>query len=347
MPTHLKALDRLEASDPLTVIPTRRPTDIDCRTMRRLVVFSDPGGAKPCLSLAQKWRVADDVLVCSDRQYAFFETFGIPVRAARDSDAPSILDEFRPHAIYTGTSYTSCIEIAFVCAALNRRIHSASFVDHYTGFATRFGSGASRILPDEIHVVDERARAAAAEAGLPLEIIRITGNPYHDFLRGWRSPLNKAQVFERLGIHPTEAKTILFAPDPLSNAGGVDAFGTDEVATSRLLLRCLREAAQPFQVLVKAHPNQSLDYLLSGLDDVPPNVNLHVVRPESDAFLNDLIQHVDLVAGMISNLLSEAEAMGKATLRIEIGFRDAIIHCDRRRGVVSHANELKDRVTTL
>jgi CDP-glycerol glycerophosphotransferase (TagB/SpsB family) len=287
--------------------------------MRRLIVFSDPGGAKPCLSLAKKWQASDELLLCSDRQYAFFEMFGVRVRHCNGLDAPAIFAEFKPENLYTGTSYTSRIEMDFIREAAKRGIPSASFVDHYTGFDVRFGTAEARILPDEIHVLDHKAAALAREAGLPESRIRITGNPYHEFLRSWQSQLTKEEVFQQLGIPVSEAKTILFAPDPLSNAGGADKFGTDEVAILGLLLEALGEIGKPIQLLIKAHPNQSMDYLKTGLKYLPRNVEVHLVTSEKDALLNDLIQHADLVAGMFSSLLIEAELLGAKTLRILCG----------------------------
>ena len=289
--------------------------------MRRLIVFSDPGGAKPCLSVAKKWREFDKLLVCSDRQYAFFETFGIPVRDCRGEDASAIFDEFRPDSLFTGTSYTSRIERNFIRESAKRGIPSASFVDHYTGFDVRFESGDERILPDEIHVLDQKAASLACEAGLPESRIRITGNPYHEFLRSWRSQLTKEEVFQKLGIPVSDAKTILFAPDPLSNAGGAEKFGTDEVAILALLLEALGEIGKPIQLLIKAHPNQSMDYLKTGLKNLPGNVEVHLVPSEKDALLNDLIQHADLVVGIFSSLLLEADLLGAKTLRILAGIQ--------------------------
>jgi hypothetical protein len=284
--------------------------------MRRLIVFSDPGGAKPCLSLAKKWQASDELLVCSDRQYAFFESFESPVRYCRGEDAHAIFQEFQPDFLYSGTSYTSLIELDFICEAKRRGIHTASFVDHYTGFDVRFGTEEARILPDEIHVLDEKAAALAREAGLPERRIRITGNPYHEFLCSWRSRLTKEQVFQKLEIPLSDAKTILFAPDPLSNAGGAEKFGTDEVAILKLFLEALGESEHPAQLLIKAHPNQSLDYLKTGLQSVPRNVEVHLVTTEKDAFLNDLIQQTDLVAGMFSSLLIEAVILKTRALGI-------------------------------
>jgi hypothetical protein len=287
--------------------------------MRRLIVFSDPGGAKPCLVLAQKWTESDEVLVCSDRHYAFFEMFGIPVRHCTGTDAAAIFAEFKPENLYTGTSYTSRIEMEFVREAARRGIHTASFVDHYTGFDVRFGTAEARILPDEIHVLDEKAAALAREAGLPGRRIRITGNPYHKFLGSWRSRLTKEQVFQKLEIPLSDAKCILFAPDPLSNSGGADKFGTDEVVILKFFLESLGEIGKPIQLLIKAHPNQSMDYLKTGLKNLPRNVEVHLVTSEKDALLNDLIQHADLVAGMFSSLIIEAEILGAKTFRILCG----------------------------
>jgi hypothetical protein len=289
--------------------------------MRRLIVFSDPGGAKPCLSLAKKWRESDELLVCSDRQYAFFETFVIPVRQCRGEDARAIFDEFRPDSLLTGTSYTSRIEMDFVHEAAKRGIPSASFVDHYTGFDVRFGTAEARIFPDEIHVIDEKAAALAREAGLPESRIRITGNPYHEFLRSWQSQLTKEEVFQQLGIPVPDAKTILFAPDPLSNAGGAEKFGTDEVAILALFLEALGETGKPIQIIIKPHPNQSIDYLKTGLKNLPGNVAVHLVPSEKDALLNDLMQHSNFVAGMFSSLLIEAELLEAKTLRILCGIK--------------------------
>jgi hypothetical protein len=293
--------------------------------MRRLIVFSDPGGAKPCLSLAKKWQESDEVLVCSDRCYAFFEIFGIPVRQCRGEDAHAIFEEFQPDLLFTGTSYTSRIELDFVCEAKKRGIHTTSFVDHYTGFDVRFGTLEARILPDEIHVLDEKAAALAREAGLPERRIRITGNPYHEFLGSWRSRLTKEQVFQKLEIPLSDAKTILFAPDPLSNAGGAEKFGTDEVAILALFLVALGETGQPIQLLIKAHPNQSMEYLKTGLKNVPKNVEVHLVPAEKDALLNDLIQQTDLVVGMFSSILIEAELLGKKAIGILSGFKNGIV----------------------
>jgi UDP-N-acetylglucosamine 2-epimerase len=235
----------------------------------------------------------------------------------------------------------------FTCEAKKRGIHTASFVDHYTGFDVRFGFGEARILPDEIHVLDEKAAALAREAGLPERRIRITGNPYHEFLGSWRSRLTKEQVFQKLEIPLSDAKIILFAPDPLSNAGGAEKFGTDEVAILKLFLESLGEAGRPTQLFIKAHPNQSMEYLKTGLKNVPKNVEVHLVPAEKDALLNDLIQQTDLVVGMFSSILLEAELLGKKSLGILVGFKKGIIFQQTATSPITDKEKLFKQIKTI
>ena len=78
---------------------------------RGLFVFSDPGGAKPILSYATLNDSLSDVLIISDRKYSFFNDFQISVNFYNNDSIAEIIDKFKPSFIFTGTSYTSKIEI--------------------------------------------------------------------------------------------------------------------------------------------------------------------------------------------------------------------------------------------
>ncbi|NDB36685.1 MAG: hypothetical protein EB023_15400, partial [Flavobacteriia bacterium] len=127
---------------------------------------------------------------------------------------------------------------------------------------------------------------------------------------------SKQEVFKQLGIPLSTAKTILFAPDPLSNAGGAKKYGTDEVAILVDFLKVLGEIEEPILLLLKAHPNQSIEYLKNGLQSTPNNVRCFLIPPQHDVHLNELIQHSHLVVGIFSNLLVEAECLGAKVLRL-------------------------------
>lgn len=288
---------------------------------RRLIVFSDPGGAKPCLALADKWLQNHDILVCSDREFAFFECFGIKVRKCSTDQADAVIKEFGPCSIYTGTSYSSDFERAFLAKGRERGVPTSSFVDHYTQFRSRFVLGDDLILPDEVNVLDERAYNLAVEEGIPHDRIHITGNPYHDYLRRWTSSISRSDLWRKLGFFDSLGPVLLFAPDPLSNAGGIDKFGSDERLILRYLMDALEEIGDPVQLVIKAHPNQNIKYLEDALGDrfEKLGINCFIAGPEIDSALNDLIVRSDLVIGMFSSLIVEAEILGVPTLRLLCG----------------------------
>ena len=273
------------------------------------------------MALSQKWKLSDDLLVCSDRRHSFFGMFNVPVRICRDQEAPAIFEEFQPHSVFTGTSYTSSLELNFLREAAKRSIHSTSFIDHYTEFRRRFQCGDESVFPDEIHVLDKKAAGLAVCDGLPEQRIRITGNPYHEFLRNWQPSVSGKELWHNIGLAPSPAKTILFAPDPLSNAGGLEKFGTDESIVFEILLRALGQIDGFFRLLTKEHPNQRVDSLLGVAANGPRNVECIFVSSEHDSLLNDLMCHSGLVVGMFSGILVEAELLGATTVRILSGLK--------------------------
>ena len=59
---------------------------------RVLFVFSDPGGAKPCLALIKEYPGLD-FKVYSDRYYSFYKDFGIEVNKVKGG-FNQIIDEY-------------------------------------------------------------------------------------------------------------------------------------------------------------------------------------------------------------------------------------------------------------
>lgn len=283
---------------------------------RRLVVFSDPGGAKPCLTLAEQWAERDEVLACSDRTYAFFENFAVKVRPARGADAAALFDEFRPDSLFTATSYTSRIETDFIREAAVRQVNSTAFVDHYTCFRERFVDGEHLVLPNTINVLDDTAREMALAAGLPPHSLRITGNPYHNWLRDWKPRISKSELWATLGLLDIAATTILFMPDPISNTGGVAKYGTDEAVVLATVVEALKGLEHRSHLIIKPHPNQNVAHLASRLPSTTGGLAVSWVDSEHDRYLNELMSYAELVIGMFSNALRESEILGTPVLRV-------------------------------
>ena len=130
---------------------------------RGLFVFSDPGGAKPLLSLAKSLENSLDFCkIVSDRSYSFFKDFNLEV-----SDSNLTVEKeiqlTRPDFLFVGTSYTSSIELRFIQEANRLGIKTYAFVDHWTSFKERFILNAQTVYPNVILVVDEAAKNKAKE----------------------------------------------------------------------------------------------------------------------------------------------------------------------------------------
>ena len=77
-----------------------------------LFVFSDPGGAKPILALLTIIKKnLDDFIIISDRKYDFYNEFELNVQLP---DIASDFENFKPDFLFTGTSYTSKLELKYI-----------------------------------------------------------------------------------------------------------------------------------------------------------------------------------------------------------------------------------------
>lgn len=275
-------------------------------TGKTLFVFSDPGGAKPMLALASNYR-KEDILIISDRRYAFYKDFGLDVTSFNGEPA-DLIDRFSPVKVITGTSYSSDIEKRFIAAAKQRKVPVASFIDHWTSFLARFYADGGYVFPDEIWVLDERAAALGIREGLPPAVIKITGNPYHKYLASWQPLIQRDALSAVFGVDlPSSKPYIVYAPDPLSNVNGGETFGFDELMATKELVKLTR-GIDRYNFVLKPHPNQDIDRLLPLLDE-----NWLVVSAQSDS--NTLIYYSTAVIGFFSSFLIESLLMGKKVYR--------------------------------
>ena len=282
-----------------------------------LFVFSDPGGAKPILALSESLK--PDLVsykIISDRTYSFIDNFAVEV-CKPSLSALDELKNYRPDFLFTGTSYTSSIELEYLKAAKELAIQSYSFVDHWTSIRARFNYSGAEIFPDMILVIDERAKQIALNQGIEISRLIIFANPYHQYLEHWKPTISKPEFLRSLGLHGTNKKIALYAPDPLSNIDGSSTFGFDEITATKQLITAVKEIKDSYSFVCKLHPNQKPDSLLSVI-----GAEMIVAPHEID--VNLLIFHADVVIGFFSNLLIEASVMKKPVIRffLKKGLKD-------------------------
>jgi hypothetical protein len=279
-----------------------------------LFVFSDPGGAKPILSYVRLFH-EDEYLIITDRKFDFITDYDLKVLKLEKVYLDlivSIIENFEPKFVFCGTSYTSNIELRFIQAANKLGIPTISYIDHYTRYLDRFLFNGKYIFPNRIFLTDERAFRIALNFKLEDQVsIQITGNFHHMFLNKWKPIISKAEFFTGFRLNGDE-KIILFAPDPLSNVGGREKYGFDETDVWNIIDEVISKIpSNKYKIFLQMHPNQDLKYFKCNIknkykyDDCVAN-NLHT---------NTLIYYADIVVGMYSSFLIEANQFKKNIIR--------------------------------
>jgi len=275
-----------------------------------LFIFSDPGGAKPILAFI-KLNNLKNYKVISDRNYKFYDEFQINVEICPTYIANEIIDKYKPDYIFTGTSYTSSIELKFLYEAKEQKIKTYSFVDHYTRYRERFLLDGENIFPDKVFLTDDKAKRLAESVGISkYSKVKVSGNFYHEFLKKWKPSKSKKNIFPSFNL---DQKIILFAPDPLSNINGQKDFLFDETDVWKDLMQAINNHLGHLEILlvIKFHPNQNEKYLKTFINKNP--IKNFFITSTIDT--NSLIYYSDLIIGMYSSLLIEANLMKKKTLR--------------------------------
>lgn len=299
-------------------MPANLPLREQFNNKRVLFVFSDPGGAKPVLALTQQLKeIVSASKIVSDRQYSFFGDFEATVEGFEKGSESRIITDFNPDIIFTGTSYTSDIERSFISEGNKRGIKTISFIDHWTNFKERFTNSTNETTyPAEVWVINEKAKQLAIQAGLPDTIIKISSNPYYQYLKNWKPELNREELFSSLNI-PLQNKIVLYAPDPLTNNGGKGFYGTDETEGLAMLVTALEniKEAKNYSLIVKAHPNQNISLFDNWLNSIESPVKSSIkILKEGD--VNPLIYYSDTIIGFFSNFLIESIILGKKVIRL-------------------------------
>jgi len=275
-----------------------------------LFVFSDPGAAKAVLAQAKKLQgTLPRIHLVSDREYAFVEIFDLTVEHPSESPM-QVLNSIKPDFVFTGTSYTSKIELSYLQAARKMGIKTYSFIDHWTSMKERFIDDGNLILPDKILVIDEEAQNNAIENDIDEGLVQVFGNPYYDFLKTWKPNLSKNDLLNRLGIRDSQKKLVVYAPDPISNANGKERWGFDETEATSAISALLDRNSLNIDFVLKLHPNQK--------DHVLDVAGKKIVIANADIDSNLLIYYADLVVGFFSNFLIEATIMGKSVIRVYV-----------------------------
>lgn len=281
--------------------------------------FSDPAGANACMAMARlsaKLFKQSSILL-SNKKYD--TVLGDNVQLVNETPD---FRQLKTDCLFTGTSHpqsSAYFEVKCIQSAKDEGMRTISFVDHWVNFNLRFLNKENLpVYPDEVWVVDEKAKQLALEEGLPGEKLVVSGNPYHEYLKVfWKPVFSGKSYLERIGLRGDKT-TVLFAPDPLSLRGGKKTAGFTEDEALHQIINVMCELPMPAQLVVKCHPLQPVEVFSSLVENSP--VEIHLLT-KADTL--ELLHSCDVVIGFYSNILLEAEALGKKVIRFFPGEESA------------------------
>ena len=281
------------------------------KNSKGLFVFSDPGGAKPILSFININKLSNYKII-SDRKYKFYSDFNIEVNYFNDLSIEKLLLEYKPDYVFTGTSYTSKIEVKFLKYSKKIDIKTYSYIDHYTNYESRFNFKNKIYLPDNLILIDEKAKNIALKTKLSnVSNIHVCSNFYHEFLKNWKPKTERSKLIDDIYIDENK-KIVVLAADPISNINGKKIYNYDEYDVSDDLLYSLKNIDQDkFILIIKTHPNQNeqfKNYLIKKYN----KKNMYFYTENNSI---DLLYYLDIIVGMFSSILIEANIFSKKIIR--------------------------------
>lgn len=319
-----------------------------------IYVFSDPAGANSVLAIVDRLislghLPKKDFLVFTNSMKSNLDEYKgiLDVSRSNESDFADVIKSFDPTYIFSGTSQND-FEHLWRKVAINENIKVISFIDHWTSYIERFSFNNEIIFGNEIWVIDDIAKNEAVLAGIPENLLIISGNPYYDKVKEFKPLIEKDFFYISNKLSSTKSK-VLYISDYLStnynyNNEGVCELGYDEYSVFLDLLFCLNSYessfTSKFQVIIKIHPKAPLnkfDLLLKKYNI--KNLDIIVLRDCDSLTLN---YYSDYVVGMHSNMVIESFLLGKKLLRVQTGqlSQDLIKLSPLRNNVITEKNKL-------
>lgn len=234
-----------------------------------------------------------------------------------------------PNIIITGTSANDFFEKLIWETAKAADIFSVAIIDQWMNYGIRFSKYTMKdnpkiedsfdftYIPNEIWVMDEDVKKIYVNNGLAENAIKVTGQPYFQYVKLFFRPNNN------------EVKKVLFISEPLKETYGSDQKvkqkkGYTEYEIISNVIETFRELNNDSKIFisVRLHPKDSVnkyDNLFSILKSKDKKIEFSY-DDEPDNIKSILSS--DLVVGMTSMMLLEAILLGKPILSVQINLKE-------------------------
>ena len=236
-----------------------------------------------------------------------------------DADLQNSFSAEKPDVLLTATSLEGTLETSVIKLARGYGVPSLALMDSWTNYMWRFGDPAvvrRDALPDLIAVPDQTAYNEMVAIGFPSPKLLVTGHPLLEGLLDWSRNVDRELLRSQLDVMPEE-KLIVFFSQPIAEMHG-DRFselgrGYDEISALEVLDEITRELTCGVKLVVKLHPYENRNDLLS----TKSNVTLSPKEMQA----TELMVAGDVICGMSSILLIQAWLCGIPVVSVQPGLR--------------------------
>ena len=156
--------------------------------------------------------------------------------------------------IITGTSLGNSIDRKLVLFAKQKKIKSISVIEHWTNYRQRFKYRKLNIYPDYIFLNDKISLKKAIKEKLPINKLKIVGNPYLEklSLNKFNQPLSSWAK----KIKKKYKKIYLFVSEQIKNDKNlVGEYKVNEFDTLKMILKSIKSSDL---LIIKSHPSENL-----------------------------------------------------------------------------------------
>jgi len=227
------------------------------------------------------------------------------------------------------------LRIARIAQSLG--VQTVHLLDYWNGYRARMElDGEEVFYPTRYLVPDEYARQKALEEEIPLELIRVMGQPA--FADGEANYKTASQQTNPLaGLADNNCNIIMFASEPVAHDQGsslqnLNYRGYTENAALQLLVNALKIMEGAFIAVVLPHPREDAEALETQWKRCG-GASYGMIKKGLRG--RDLLPFVQGVAGMASTLLYEAWLVGKPVLSIQPSLRnDSLRVLAKKEGIM-------------
>jgi hypothetical protein len=270
---------------------------------RILASANDPGAANAIAPVLRALIDRGDVVlgIVTGPAEVILQEWNIPFQSAIDYSRETLtqcIDTFAPDIFVSGTSVGYSIDKQILDYVKNQ-IPSVYVVDLWNNYTQRFSIDGSDLayMPRTICVMDDIAYDTMIGEGFPLDVLRITGNPYFE------------HCAKNISCTDEDLQQILYVSSPISSDinAGLDNPGFDEFTVLNAIIEAI--SGTDFFISIRLHPRddpEKYNHLLSS-----------VVRINTTGSTDEAVSRARIIIGAFSSVLLQALIAGKVVINYQ------------------------------